>query len=1246
MARGVRATLSAAPAPPELPKVSFQKIDDELTSPTTGVDDRQARSYGYNDFSDFQRPEHYIRHIEPLESELARQVEYDMDEQDKEWLDNLNAERRKEQVDKISYEVFEIIMDRLEKEWFDLTKNIPKPDFAMPSEDSTCAICDDSEGENSNAIVFCDGCNLAVHQDCYGVPYIPEGQWLCRKCTVSPENPVSCILCPNEGGAFKQTINGEWVHLLCAMWVPETRVANETFMEPVVGIEDISKQRWKLKCSICDIRGGACIQCAKTSCFLAFHTTCARKEKLLLPMKSTQAETVTLTCYCDKHLPKEQQEIREAALAAQEEEEEDESHPSKLSKSARAYAKTYKPGPPLVPAIIVDRITQYIAKINVRKRGDFLLMVCKYWSLKREARRGAPLLKRLHLEPWTASSNSKLQSEEERAMKLEELRHLERDLLKLRELSALTWKRESRKLQQVEILQGVLTQAIYPHEPRLRLAFERIVGYDKHDYFKNPVNRAEVPDYFDIVARPMSWSVIDAKLDRHEYWDIKDFRDDIELVLNNAMLYNNAGTPFHKAAQRIHNASQPILLELENLSMKPKTAPPLVTENPQPLDETEETAVKIENTTSSLPALLPLVSGVGDLEPPLELVELLLSLDAIRDESELILNADPITSLLNFELPVFKPPPEPKPRKAPKLKLPKPTRDRSEEYKRQRAKKAEERAQERAAKAEIEAAIAASGITSEKLIIRTRRSATHVPAGTSSESSSPVPQTSEADSILETLPPEYGTSYSMSSSGLFSTAVAGPSRSRIPLDTPSVPEFREDVDNQASFKLFNSGWILPSDQKRRTRTSLPPPPTAVPDHSSLPPPKKKIKLDRGTSKLSVFSTAEEENETLKQNESSGSSSAFFDAGRSSAPRSTRSEAGGLRALSAAAAAAAVTDSPMDVDAPYSPSAPPIDLPNEQSTANAEPLYHDVVPTDSPAVPTENNERLIEPRSGLPRIGNIIHAPNGKIIIEELDSPATRRQKNMRKKAEREKIKLAAGEPATTTISNSDSLSASLSAASVSAPLDVVLSPPPELAMESQSSGTVQGKVKENYEEEELGELRVAEEVAGRDAEPLPLSEPSASVGTKARKSAATTSKNPAVEAKKSLSEFKPGQKLEGGTLVWAKADTYPWWPAVIFEIEDMMVPKSAKKMYENMKKKNKNVNLHFVRFYDKQHSWQCLALERLLPLGEDDELDADLVASQSKRQKWKSGRVKAECREAWRKAKQEMDTPAEDGDNL
>ncbi|KAE9396917.1 hypothetical protein BT96DRAFT_921842 [Gymnopus androsaceus JB14] len=1165
MARGVRGSSSTALAVPELPKVSFQKINDDLTSPTTGVDDRQARSYGYNDFSDFQRPEHYIRHIEPIEADLARQVEYDMDEQDKEWLDTLNVERKKDHVDKISYEIFEIIMDRLEKEWFDLTKNIPKPDFAMPSEDSTCAICDDSEGENSNAIVFCDGCNLA-NIDCYGVPYIPEGQWLCRKCTVSPENPVSCILCPNEGGAFKQTVHGEWVHLLCAIWVPETRVANDVFMEPVTGVEKISKQRWKLKCSICDIREGACIQCAKTSCFLAFHTTCARKEKLLLPMKSTQAESVTLTCYCDKHLPKEQQEAREAAIAAQEDDD-DEAHTSKLSKSARAYAKTYKPGPPLVPAIIVDRITQYISKVNVRKRGDFLLMVCKYWSLKREARRGAPLLKRLHLEPWTAASSGKLQSEEDRMMKLELLRRLETDLEQVQNF---------RKQQQMDILQGILTQALYPHEPRLRFAFERIVGYDKHDYFKNPVNKAEVVDYFDIIKRPMCWSIIDAKLDRHEYWDIKDFRDDIELVLNNATLYNKSGTPFHKAAQRILTSAQPILQDLERLSTRPALTEDSTYHN--------EAGIKVENNTTLS------ASVIGDLEPPLELVELLFSLDAIKDET---LNS-----------PFVKPPPPPleKPRKAPKLKLPK--LDRTEESKRGKSKKAEDRA---------------AGIPDERLVIRTRRS---IAAAALSIESTPF-----EEELAETVFP------------LSDPNVPGPSRSRLSSEMPSVPEFREDVDNQASFKLFNSGWILPSDQKRRTRapvpgpSQLPPLSTSVLDISSLPPPKKKIRLDRGVSKLSVFSTAEEENETLNSMYMERSSS--IDAGRASAPRSTRSDTAGLRALSQVAAATVAADDRMDIDVPAT-------APSSSYQDEVNLTFHrrtSIMPVDLPEGP------LIEP-SGLPRIGNVIHA-NGKIIIEELDSPATRREKHMRRRAEREKLKHVGGG----LISDSDS-----GIGSMSMPDSAEHQPEPQhISRRDVHATSVLSSLNEGGDEEAV--------LLGHHAPPPPpppseLYLPVVKSNTRARRSnaaaststsaptpltlasptKASSSNEPTKQPTTGSAGFKPGQALEGGTLVWAKADTFPWWPAVIFETGDPYVPPAAKKMHASMmrKKKYQDSGLYF------QHSWQCVGLDKLLPLGDDDELDADLVASQSKRQKWKNAKIRNECREAWRTAKQEIDMQADD----
>jgi NuA3 HAT complex component NTO1 len=46
----------------------------------------------------------------------------DVARSDQEWLDTVNAERKKDQSGPISYEVFEIIMDKLEKEWFSLVR--------------------------------------------------------------------------------------------------------------------------------------------------------------------------------------------------------------------------------------------------------------------------------------------------------------------------------------------------------------------------------------------------------------------------------------------------------------------------------------------------------------------------------------------------------------------------------------------------------------------------------------------------------------------------------------------------------------------------------------------------------------------------------------------------------------------------------------------------------------------------------------------------------------------------------------------------------------------------------------------------------------------------------------------------------------------------------------------------------------------------------------------------------------------
>lgn len=62
----------------------------------------------------------YFRYQAEGAAELDRTVEYDMDEQDIKWLTALNNARQMDGLEPVSEDVFETIMDRLEKEWFDL----------------------------------------------------------------------------------------------------------------------------------------------------------------------------------------------------------------------------------------------------------------------------------------------------------------------------------------------------------------------------------------------------------------------------------------------------------------------------------------------------------------------------------------------------------------------------------------------------------------------------------------------------------------------------------------------------------------------------------------------------------------------------------------------------------------------------------------------------------------------------------------------------------------------------------------------------------------------------------------------------------------------------------------------------------------------------------------------------------------------------------------------------------------------
>lgn len=47
-----------------------------------------------------------------------------------------------------------------------------------------------------------------------------------RRCLYSPSIPVYCIFCPLKDGAFIQTEDNKWAHILCAFWIPEVYFEN------------------------------------------------------------------------------------------------------------------------------------------------------------------------------------------------------------------------------------------------------------------------------------------------------------------------------------------------------------------------------------------------------------------------------------------------------------------------------------------------------------------------------------------------------------------------------------------------------------------------------------------------------------------------------------------------------------------------------------------------------------------------------------------------------------------------------------------------------------------------------------------------------------------------------------------------------------------------------------------------------------------------------------------------------------
>uniref|UniRef100_A0A3Q2ZBD4 Bromodomain containing 1b n=1 Tax=Kryptolebias marmoratus TaxID=37003 RepID=A0A3Q2ZBD4_KRYMA len=550
-----------------------------LSSSTGSLLEPKVRTVEYNLPVVPKRPMAYFKYTEKTAEELDEEVEYDMDEEDYAWLELMNEKRKSEGVSQVSHNLFEFLMDRFEKESFSATQG--QSDLqSQVDEDAVCCICMDGDGADSNVILFCDSCNIAVHQECYGVPYIPEGQWLCRHCLQCPSQPAECLFCPNRGGALKKTDDDRWGHVACALWVPEVGFSDTVFIEPIDGVRNIPPARWKLTCYLCKAKGaGACIQCDKINCYTAFHVSCAQKAGLFMKMEPVRELTdsgattfsVKKTAYCCSHTP-EGCDRRPLNIYDEPHLKNGACH-KRVDKRGKARSKGWQkkkirkaePEPesesetPAIfgPSITASSFDTILNQVAVQRKRQFVELVLSYWVLKRQSRNNVPLIRRLQANPQPPKAKQHMVSALREQLKVwHRLRH---DLERARLLLELIRKREKLKREELKLQQSVMEVQLTPFSILLRGVFSQLQAKDQYSIFAQPVSIKEVPDYLDHIKNPMDFSTMRKRIDAHDYRSLDEFEADFNLIISNCMTYNAKDTFFYKAAQRMQDHGGVIL---------------------------------------------------------------------------------------------------------------------------------------------------------------------------------------------------------------------------------------------------------------------------------------------------------------------------------------------------------------------------------------------------------------------------------------------------------------------------------------------------------------------------------------------------------------------------------------------------------------------------------------------------------------------------------------------------------------
>ncbi|KAL9058373.1 MAG: hypothetical protein Q9162_001828 [Coniocarpon cinnabarinum] len=254
----------------------------------------------------------------------------------------------------------------------------PPPVPSPPKKrDLPCSVCRSLDTPANDQRLECSACRLNVHKNCYGITEVVNGShWFCDTCVNDKKQQhllrYECVACPvvdrateffeapkathkkktdrdrekerqekilvqaetdtyfksqRKRGrpqypreALKVTENSNWMHVVCATWLPEVKFSHSEKMQCAEGMAAmINTPRTEQVCRICHKPEKAVVTCQQ--CHAPFHVMCAHDAGYLFgfdvtPVKGSRKDAVnvvtvgaetgvmTAAIWCKEHSPK------------------------------------------------------------------------------------------------------------------------------------------------------------------------------------------------------------------------------------------------------------------------------------------------------------------------------------------------------------------------------------------------------------------------------------------------------------------------------------------------------------------------------------------------------------------------------------------------------------------------------------------------------------------------------------------------------------------------------------------------------------------------------------------------------------------------------------------------------------------------------------------------------------------------------------------------------------------------------